>query len=88
MTDAQRGDSDASGPFHTKSICQTIDTRISTFAAFPACCIMDPLASEDTANAPGAVSDELIHAENDQIEQQQQEAQGICQPIPILCAHH
>ncbi|KAL2027059.1 hypothetical protein VTO58DRAFT_111150 [Aureobasidium pullulans] len=36
---------------------------------------MDPLASEDTANAPGAVSDELIHAENDQIEQQQQEAQ-------------
>lgn len=32
---------------------------------------MDPLASEDTTNAPGAVSDELIHAENAAIEQQQ-----------------
>ncbi|KAI4719728.1 SWIRM-domain-containing protein [Aureobasidium sp. EXF-10727] len=37
---------------------------------------MDPLASEDTTNAPGAVSDEMIQAENDQIEdQQKQEAQ-------------
>ncbi|KAH0286523.1 SWIRM-domain-containing protein [Aureobasidium namibiae CBS 147.97] len=36
---------------------------------------MDPLASEDTVNAPGAVSDEMIHAENQQIEEQQQEAQ-------------
>ena len=37
---------------------------------------MDSLASEDTVNAPGAVSDEMIHAENQQIEEQQQEAQG------------
>jgi hypothetical protein len=37
---------------------------------------MDSLASEDTLNAPGAVSDEMIHAENQQIEDQQQEAQG------------
>ncbi|KAI5269002.1 SWIRM-domain-containing protein [Aureobasidium subglaciale] len=34
---------------------------------------MDSLASEDTVNAPGAVSDELIHAENEQIEEQQRE---------------
>jgi hypothetical protein len=37
---------------------------------------MDSLASEDILNAPGAVSDEMIHAENQQIEDQQQEAQG------------
>lgn len=37
---------------------------------------MDPLASEDTLNAPGAVSDEMIHAENQQIEDDQREAQG------------
>ena len=37
---------------------------------------MDSLASEDTTNAPGAVSDEMIHAENEQIEEQPQEAQG------------
>ena len=37
---------------------------------------MNSLASEDTVNAPGAVSDEMIHAENQQIEEQQQEAQG------------
>jgi hypothetical protein len=37
---------------------------------------MDSLASEDTLNAPGAVSDEMIHAENQQIEDDQREAQG------------
>ncbi|KAG9821344.1 SWIRM-domain-containing protein, partial [Aureobasidium melanogenum] len=36
---------------------------------------MDPLASEDTTNAPGAVSDELIQAENEQVEEQQREQQ-------------
>jgi len=36
---------------------------------------MDPLASEDTNNAPGAVSDELIQAENEAIEQEQREEQ-------------
>lgn len=39
---------------------------------------MDPLASEDTTNAPGAVSDELIHAENEAIEKAQaDDAKGI-----------
>ena len=33
---------------------------------------MDPLASQDTTNAPGAVSDQMIQAENDQVEQQEQ----------------
>lgn len=32
---------------------------------------MDPLASEDNVHAPGAVSDELIHAENEAIENEQ-----------------
>lgn len=32
---------------------------------------MDPLASEDTNNAPGAVSDDLIQAENEALERQQ-----------------
>ncbi|KAL1305297.1 hypothetical protein AAFC00_002201 [Neodothiora populina] len=35
---------------------------------------MDPLASEDTEHAPGAVSDELIHAENEAVEKAQTEA--------------
>ena len=49
---------------------------------------MDPIASEDTNNAPAAVSDDLIHAENEAVEQQQ--AQGIQSfDIPLcipLCA--
>lgn len=32
---------------------------------------MDNLATEDHENAPGAVSDDLIHAENEAIEKQQ-----------------
>ena len=44
---------------------------------------MDPLASEDTANAPGAVSDELIQAENEAIEGQ---ANGNPLPYLLLCA--
>lgn len=34
------------------------------------------MASEDSNNAPGAVSDDLIHAENEAIENRQEEANG------------
>lgn len=37
---------------------------------------MDPMASEDHDNAPGAVSDDLIHAENEAVEEVQEEANG------------
>lgn len=42
---------------------------------------MDPLASEDVDNAPGAVSDDLIHAENEAVEKAQaDDSNGIARP--------
>lgn len=41
---------------------------------------MDPIASEDHDNAPGAVSDDLIQAENEAVENRQEEANGNHRP--------
>jgi hypothetical protein len=55
---------------------------------------MDSLPSEDALNTAGAVSDELIQAENEQVEQQQQqqqqqeEAEGTYHPCSITCTTH